>query len=199
MAPPLLSFMAISTGYCGVLYMVKLCEVCTLAEWFPNNRFVFFFNISQNIVSCSGFLGWVPDNCGTLQSCYSLIFQALWHFNLPIVNRMYIYIHIAAPCYQPLLAVMLLVHYQKSLLIAFGSFQITALFCRSRSSLGAELELGWKLSQLLYFWVIPGSTLTSRSCIDSSMQFNKILMTTKEWFVHIYSLLRILGQKIIRA
>lgn len=129
-----------------------------------------------------------------------LAFQSTYEW---FVNRMYANLHIAAPCYQLLIAIMLLVHYQKSLLTAFGSFQVTVLLCRNRSSLGAELELGRKLFQLPYFWIIPVSTLASRSCTDSSMQLNKILMTTKEWFVHIYSLLRILGQnraidKIIR-
>lgn len=167
MAPPLLPFMAISIVYCGVLYMVKLCWIYILSEWF-----LLFFNVPQNIVSCPGFLRWAPDNCST----GPLTFQSIYQW---FDNRMCVNLRIAAPCYQLLIAVMLLVHYEKSLLIAFGCFQVIALFCRNRSFLGADLELGWKLFQLPYFWLIPVSTLTSRSCIDSSMQFNKILMNTK--------------------
>lgn len=54
-APPVVSVMAISIGYYAVLYMVKFCESYTLTEWFSNSRFLFFFNILQNVVSCSCF------------------------------------------------------------------------------------------------------------------------------------------------
>lgn len=56
MAPPMLSVMAISIVYYAVLYMVKWCESYVLAAWFSHSRFLVFFNIPQNIASCSCFL-----------------------------------------------------------------------------------------------------------------------------------------------